>query len=356
MSEQLTRIAVLHNLDEVLAQHGLDAKAELASLDLDTTLLRDGEFLIQVRKVLAILEHCAELTHSPDFSLRLAAAQDVTLFGVFALFMQTCSSLGEALQEICQYNHVHHAQSVTWRLSDMGSAVMFNFDLDTGGLSPRQQRLAVDLGLGHAYGVIETLTGGRVHPQRVLLRGDQSQEASSYRRFFHAPVEFNAEMDGLLLSPVCLGFPLVHPDPKMHEALRVQISPIDGAETSADLVREISSIIRALLPTGDSSLGRVAKCYACDRRTLQRYLRLEADTTFQVLLDDVRFELVQQYLRDSQMPVTQIAYVVGFSDPSNFTRAFKKRLGVSPQEWRARHLDKPRRRSLNYPQLTWQGR
>jgi AraC-like DNA-binding protein len=91
------------------------------------------------------------------------------------------------------------------------------------------------------------------------------------------------------------------------------------------------------LPTADYSLERIAQCYACDKRTLQRYLRDEADTNYQTLLDDVRFDLVQQYLRDSQMPVTQLTYVAGFSDPSNFARAFRKRFGMSPKQWREKH-------------------
>jgi AraC-like DNA-binding protein len=67
---------------------------------------------------------------------------------------------------------------------------------------------------------------------------------------------------------------------------------------------------------------------------VQRYLHDQADTTFQALLDDVRFELVTQYLRDSRMTVTQLAYVAGFTDPSNFTRAFRKRFGITPRRWR----------------------
>jgi AraC-like DNA-binding protein len=67
---------------------------------------------------------------------------------------------------------------------------------------------------------------------------------------------------------------------------------------------------------------------------VQRYLHDQADTTFQALLDDVCFELVTQYLRDSSMTVTQLAYVAGFTDPSNFTRAFRKRFGITPRRWR----------------------
>ena len=55
------------------------------------------------------------------------------------------------------------------------------------------------------------------------------------------------------------------------------------------------------------------------------------------LLDEVRFDMVESYLRDSNMPMTQLAYVAGFTDASNFARAFRQRYGVSPRKWREEH-------------------
>jgi AraC-like DNA-binding protein len=337
----LVRIGVLQNLDKVLLQFGLDTEAELAGLDMTTSMLRDGDLLTHASNIGAVLEHCAEVTGCPDFSLRLAAAQDLSLVGVLALFMQTASTLGEALQEVCRYNHVHHAQPVIWRMQDLGNAATFDFSLDVEGSSPLQHMLAVDLSLAQGYRVIKTLTEGRVRLNQVRLRCDRTAEVQNYRRFFQAPIEFNAEADGLVLPAGSLDVPLSHPDAQLHEAVRQQIAPIKAAGEDASLVQQVRTIIRSLLPTGDSSLERIAQCYACDKRTLQRYLRKEADTSYQTLLDDVRFELVQQYLRDSYMPITQLSYVAGFTDPSNFARAFRKRFGMSPKQWREQHSENP---------------
>ena len=334
MPDQLARIAVLQNLETVLQEFGLDAETELAKLNMSMEMFRDGDLLIDVRTVAEVLEHCCRVTNCPDFSLRLAAAQDMSFLGALALFLQTSSTLGEALQEISRYNHVLHAQPVSWRLEVLGNAATFNFYLDAKGLSASQHRIAVDLGMGHAYRVIEALTGNKVRFNRVMFRCNNADGIQHYRRFFHAPIELNAEADGLVFPVEALAMPLVRPDSQKHEALREQLSVIEESRGESSLVHEVRSIIRALLPTGESHLERVAQCYACDKRTLQRYLREQADTTYQSLLDDVRFDLVQQYLRNSRMPITQISYVAGFSDPSNFSRAFRKRLGMSPRKWR----------------------
>jgi AraC-like DNA-binding protein len=351
-SEQLVRIGALQNLDKVMAELGLDPLAELAKFDMHPDMFKDGDLLINVCNVAAVLEHCTEVTACSDFPLRLAAAQDLSLAGVLALFLQTASTLREALQELCQYQHLHHSQSVIWRLEDLGSAATFSIIIDAEGLSPLQHRLVVDLALGQGYCVIKALTQGRVRLNNIRLRSDRSDEMQNYRRFFHAPVEFNAEADGLILPVGSLDVPLSHPDAQMHEAVREQISAIGLTGDEASLIREVRTIIRSLLPTGNYSVERVAKCYACDKRTLQRYLREEADTTYQALLDDVRFELVQHYLRDSHMPMTQLSYVAGFTDPSNFSRAFRKRFGTPPKQWREQHMkshSSSRRRRLGLP-------
>ena len=114
-------------------------------------MLEDGELLMNISTVGALLEHCAEVTDCPDFSLRLAAAQDLSLAGALALFLQTASTLGEALLEVCQYQHVHHAKPVIWRLQDQGSAVTYDVHIDLEGLTPPQHRLAVDLALAQSY-------------------------------------------------------------------------------------------------------------------------------------------------------------------------------------------------------------
>jgi AraC-like DNA-binding protein len=134
----------------------------------------------------------------------------------------------------------------------------------------------------------------------------------------------------VLLPAGALELALSGSNPSLHEAMRLQLDT-GGA---ASRVQEIRTILRSLLPTGSYGLEQVARYYACDKRTVQRYLRDQADTTFQALLDDVRFDLVMQYLRDSRMTVTQLAYVAGFTDASNFTRAFRKRFGITPRRWR----------------------
>jgi AraC-like DNA-binding protein len=108
---------------------------------------------------------------------------------------------------------------------------------------------------------------------------------------------------------------------------------LDAAMEDRDLLSQVRLLICRLLRAGHCSIERVAAIYSCDKRTLQRHLKLEG-TSYQQLLDEVRFEMVLNYLRNTNIALTQVAMLVGFSDPSNFSRAFKKHFNKSPQQWR----------------------
>ena len=81
--------------------------------------------------------------------------------------------------------------------------------------------------------------------------------------------------------------------------------------------------IRKLLPKGHCSIQAIASLMACDKRTLQRTLKQEG-TSYQQLLDEVRYTMAQEHLRDSSMPLTNLAILLGYTDASSFSRAFKQ--------------------------------
>lgn len=334
-TRQLVRIGVLQNLDRVVAQLGLDVEKELATLGFNGAMLKDGDLLISSATVGQLLEHFATVTGHPDFALQLAATQDLSLLGAQGLFMQTSTTLGEALREVSRYNHLH-AQPASWILRDEEGYATFDFYLNPDGLSPEQRRLCVELAVAHACIVVRLLSSGQVKPERVRLHCERPDDLQHYRRVFAAPTEFGADTDGVVLPCGALQLPLSGSNPSLHETMRQQF---DAEGPPPSRVQEVRTILRSLLPTGSYGLEFVAKYYACDKRTVQRYLRNEADTTFQALLDDVRFELVEQYLRDSRMTVSQLAYVAGFTDSSNFARAFRQRFGVTPRQWRANAIE-----------------
>ena len=100
-----------------------------------------------------------------------------------------------------------------------------------------------------------------------------------------------------------------------------------------DLPEQVYTRLIDFLPAGDCSREKVARSLAMSESAFQKKLKA-AGTSYQELLDDTRTELAKHHLSDPDMSVDEVAYMLGFSDCSNFTRAFKRWLGVSPREYR----------------------
>lgn len=112
--------------------------------------------------------------------------------------------------------------------------------------------------------------------------------------------------------------------------LRRRLADLDAAATTTERVR---AALVELLPSGRGSTGDVARRLAVSTRTLQRRLHAE-DTTFQAVLDDTRERLARHYLEDPTLTSTDIAYLLGYTEPTSFSRAFSAWTGRTPQQVR----------------------
>jgi len=105
-------------------------------------------------------------------------------------------------------------------------------------------------------------------------------------------------------------------------------------ENLNSLRRRVEARLESMLESGDISLDRLASDLGMSRPTLQRRLKAEG-ATFEAILDALRQRLAKNYLRQQNFSVKQTAYLLGFSDPAAFSRAFKRWTGQSPSELRA---------------------
>jgi AraC-like DNA-binding protein len=111
-------------------------------------------------------------------------------------------------------------------------------------------------------------------------------------------------------------------------------------ESSRAVGPAVRRALRALLVSGHASEDSVAAAFSMHRRTLNRRLRSER-TTFRRLLDETRFEVARQLLRDTDATIDQVASGLGYSGPTAFGRAFKRWSGLAPQAWRERGAGRP---------------
>jgi AraC-like DNA-binding protein len=159
--------------------------------------------------------------------------------------------------------------------------------------------------------------------------------ADEYERVLGCPVHFNAAEIRLVLPRAVFDLPLARPDAALFEYLERHAAKLQERlqehPTTSARVRELAV---AAVRAGEPEQVELARQLGMSERTLQRRLKDEG-TTFAALVDEVRTDLAKMYLADEKLAIYEVAFLLGYSEPSAFNRAFKRWLGKTPSEYRS---------------------
>ncbi len=335
----------LHNIDKALRKLDVDADLELDALGYKPSDFWDEHLLIPLQRCAEILQHCINVSGCEHFILVLVQEQTSAINGYFGMLLRTAPTLGDALRIAVREMNLHH-KGLTWALERGGGYVHIQLGSDTRYLASDQRRLLAEIGMAQGWFVMREQTARAVSLASVNFIRDAPADDRPYRRFFNASVQFNTDVDQLNITADQLRVPMSHADSYLHAAIRELINTGKANIISPRLEDEVCTLIRRLLPQGECSIENVSRYLMREKRTLQRQLREEFDVTYNELVQEERLKLAQMYLLESQKSILQIAYATGYKDPSNMTRAFRKRFGCTPRQWREQHPMGPRRLML----------
>jgi AraC-like DNA-binding protein len=191
-----------------------------------------------------------------------------------------------------------------------------------------------DGALAFEFNIMRTLCGPTWAPSELRFAHGEPADTGPFLRFFNCPLSFDAGQNVLVFHASWLNHQLPTDDPTLRTLLQKQIDALE-AEHGDDMRAQVCSVLRTALLTRQATADQIAALFSMQSRTLAR--RLEAcGTRFQVLVDEVRFEIARQLLEQSAKDVRSIGEMLGYSDPSALTRAFRRWSGTTPALWRAR--------------------
>jgi AraC-like DNA-binding protein len=269
----------------------------------------------------------------PELGLHIGEALQPSSLGLIGFVMLGCTMLGSALDKLARYwDLMSNATSIRFR-DDGRIAVLELVVHDLPGNFLLWNRHPVESSLSAATGLIRALTG------RQLLLSDAASTYAppanmrEYERIFGRRPRFNAEANLISFPVEALSWPVLHSTPGLLEQFEGQIRKRLNANpsTTCDRVRTVlAKSLRGNVP----DLAAVAKALLMSERALQRELQKEG-TTFRQVLDELRQDLALEYLRDSrQHSITDISFLLGFSEPSVLHRYFRRWMGMTPQQYR----------------------
>jgi AraC-like DNA-binding protein len=169
----------------------------------------------------------------------------------------------------------------------------------------------------------------------VQITHPEPSYRAEYDRIFKAPITFGAERNALLLDDAWETCRLA-PSPRYVFGILCERADalLTDLESSKSIRSRVESLLMPILHTGDVGMEIIASKMGLSRQTLFRRLKAEG-VTFEKVLDELRYKLALGYLRGKKVSVNETAYLVGFSEPAAFSRAFKRWTGASPRNMRA---------------------
>jgi AraC-like DNA-binding protein len=316
-------------IPEVLLRLGVDPGEVLASVGLDAQVFANPDNPVPCTALGRLLTACVARTRCRHFGLLVGERGGPASLGLVGLLIRQAADVGTALRQAALYLHLHDRGAVVV-LSAEGGVARIAYAIYAPGVESSEQ--IGEGAIAITCNVVRSLCGADWAPTEVLLAGRRPADTRPYRRFFRAPVRFDAEQNALVFPAGVLDQRLPEASPRLQRLLLEEVQRLDQ-ELALDFQTKVRRVLRAGLIVGHCSAEQTARLFAMQRRTLSRRLAAEG-TTFESLLAESRYEAARQLLTDTSLPMRQIAEAVGYADVSVFTRAFRRWSGTTPAQWR----------------------
>ena len=314
---------------QMLKEKGLDPARVLSEVGVEPSLLADSENTIPFASVGRLLQHCAERTGCAHFGLVLGERGGAESLGVVGLLAQHAPDVATALRDIVLHLHLHDRGAIP-TLSVCGDTAMLGYAIYQRGVVGTDH--IYDAAMAIAFNILSELCGRGWAPTEVLFCHSEPPDIQPFRRCFRSPLRFDAEQTALIFPASWLKHRLLGANARLRGILEAEIDRLEE-QVAVDLPDRLRCVLRNLLVSGRGSMDEVTQLFALHRRTLNRRLRAEG-LTFQLLVEEVRFEIAHQLLRDTQMPLANIAGLLDYADAASFNRAFRRWSGTTPGAWR----------------------
>lgn len=313
----------LRALPDYLQRHGHDpaAIAGVAAL-----LHADADARISEREAAALFAQAAQAIGDDALGLHVGEQIRPGHYGALGYAAMSCATLAEAL--VCQQRYQSLVLDIAAPQVEMrGDALSLSWQPD----SDASYRQLAECNFAGMLSFMRWLTGHALRPLRVDLTYPAPADTREHHRILGDDLVFAADAYRIVVPQAWLMLPLIQPDPEMRAQMQARAEQQLAAlrATEDDLLDRARQLIAARLAQGPVELGSIAAQLPAAPRTLQRQLQAR-QSSFSQLVDEVRAALAERYLADPDLDLTDIAFLLGYSEHSAFTRAYRRWTGRAP--------------------------
>src|SRR5215831_1502672 len=310
---------------------GVPGELLTSRIGLSSEALADEEVFVDLEAYLGLWEQVMRTVRDPGFPMVYARTIKLESFGLPGFAALTAPDGLSAAQRMARYQRL---------TSDSGHITVdvheeiVRFRWDRPGALTLGMRVANEAVLAEAMAMVRQVGGPQVVAAAVTFRHPAPADTSAHRRFFGVSPRFGQRDDALDIPRAVLTrrMPLANPDLASHFVAEAEARMRGAGE---GIVARVERAALAELPSGAPSMRRIARSLQLSERQLRRELA-SAGLGFRSIVEDLRRERAAALLGRERATVVDTAFVLGFSEVSAFSRAFKRWFGLPPAEYRQR--------------------
>ena len=310
--------------------YGVDPYAILQAADIVPEQLAQPGFRLSLYRTFKLLKLAEEATGDPHVGLLLGRHVQPKSYEVLGYALMSRSNLQQAIEQLIRFDALIWDVGGTRFFHEAEHAVLELNPLYVPWVPPQAFELAISGQV--AFG--RWITGFQGAPSCVMFRHGCRGERQVYETVFGCDVQFNAPRNAVLFPQDYLQLPLRYADPALAQIMiGTGQRLLERYREETNIANEARALIHELLPLGEQHLENVARRLEMNGPQLSRRLQ-SAGYKYPDLVDEVRQDLAQHYLARHELALTDIAFLLGFSEQSAFTRAFKRWTGKAPVHYR----------------------
>jgi AraC-like DNA-binding protein len=287
---------------------------------------------LKVQSQIRFLEFAADALQDDFLGFHLVQDFELREIGLFYYVLASSEILADALHRAERYSGiVNEGISLRCRVGNEIAIALSYVDVDR-----QSDRHQIEFWLMSLVRLCRQLTNRRLAPSRVRVMHHRNGTPAEFRSFLGCEVEFDCSVDEVVFPAAVRLMPIVSADAHLNELLTTYCEealahrPAHGGT----LRSSVENAIAPLLPHGKAGAGEIARQLGMSHRTLARRLAAEG-LTFSEIQKELKTDLAKRYLRDGDLPISEIAWLLGYREVSAFTHAFKRWTGTAPRQSRA---------------------
>jgi len=335
MQDATFSIAIVRDIVQYVAAQGVELYGLYRDANINPAWLDDPDRQVSGDVLKYLWREAVKQTGDRDLGLHIGEAFDLSAIGIVGYILLNCQTYGQVLEKLSHYTRlfsqgvaIYHTVSDNWVQCDcqiVGN--LKNYLID----EPRQPIESTFAALVKATG---QLTGKPLQVHAVWFQHSCPEDVSEHHRIFQTEVQFNQPTNRIVFEANCLNWAVRSANPNLLSVFEKHaISMLNIQNYLPGYTQKVMLAINHLLQGEVPTIEAIARSLTISVRQLQRELQME-NTSYQQILDKTRKELALEHLQNLDTSIQDVAFLLGFSEPSAFHRAFKRWTGQTPLRYR----------------------